>query len=130
MLAESREPPGWRPTAEESASIDDNPGARLRKTGAGSSFEEETHTRAISAHGALILMSTPVSRGERLTLSNIQTKAALECVVATRQRKGEHHKREWSSRYQSYVLARGLSAKRLDAPSPRCEIREKKDESR
>src|SRR6267142_4136049 len=45
------------------------------KTGAGSSFEEETHTRAISAHGALILMSTPVSRGERLTLSNIQTKA-------------------------------------------------------
>jgi hypothetical protein len=45
-------------------------------------FEEETHTRAISAHGALILMSTPVYRGQRLTLSNIQTKAALECVVA------------------------------------------------
>src|SRR5882724_4984617 len=49
---------------------------------AGLPFEEETHTRAISAHGALILMSTPVSRGQRLTLSNIQTKAALECVVA------------------------------------------------
>src|SRR5712692_1913861 len=45
-------------------------------------FEEETHTRAISAHGALILVSTPVYRGQRLTLSNIQTKAALECVVA------------------------------------------------
>jgi hypothetical protein len=52
------------------------------KTGGESPFEEETHTRAISAHGALILMSTPVSRGQRLTLSNIQTKAALECVVA------------------------------------------------
>src|SRR5713226_8217147 len=52
------------------------------QTGAGSPFEEETHTRAISAHGALVLMSTPVYRGQRLTLSNIQTKAALECVVA------------------------------------------------
>jgi hypothetical protein len=48
----------------------------------GSSFEEETHTRAISAHGALILVSTQVYRGQRLTLSNVQTKAALECVVA------------------------------------------------
>ncbi len=45
-------------------------------------FEEETHTRAISAHGGLILVSTQVDRGQRLTLSNVQTKAALECVVA------------------------------------------------
>src|SRR6267378_245654 len=49
---------------------------------AGSPFEEETHTRAISAHGALLLVSTQVLRGQRLTLSNVQTKAALECVVA------------------------------------------------
>jgi c-di-GMP-binding flagellar brake protein YcgR len=48
----------------------------------GSHFEEETHTLAISAHGALILMSTQVYRGQRLTLSNLQTKASLECVVA------------------------------------------------
>src|SRR6266850_806548 len=61
------------------------------QTGAGSPFEEETHTRAISAHGALILVSTPVYRGQRVTLSNIQTKAALECVVAhIDRRKGEH----------------------------------------
>jgi hypothetical protein len=61
------------------------------KTGAGSPFEEETHTRAISAHGALIPVLTPVYRGQRLTLSNIQTKAALECVVAhIDRRKGEH----------------------------------------
>src|SRR6266403_3195282 len=60
------------------------------KTGAGSPFEEETHTRAISAHGALILVSTPVYRGQRLTLSNIQTRSALECVVAhIDRRKGE-----------------------------------------
>ena len=49
---------------------------------AGSPFEEETRTVAISAHGALILVSTQVHRGQRLTLSNVQTKAALECVVA------------------------------------------------
>ena len=52
------------------------------KSGAGARFEEEAHTRAISAHGGLILLSTQVYRGQRLTLSNVQTKAALECVVA------------------------------------------------
>jgi PilZ domain-containing protein len=52
------------------------------KTGAGPPFEEETQTLAISAHGALILVSTQVYRGQQLTLSNVQTKAALECVVA------------------------------------------------
>jgi hypothetical protein len=52
------------------------------QTGRGSPFEEETHTRAISAHGALILLSNQVHRGQRLTLANLQTKAALECVVA------------------------------------------------
>jgi PilZ domain len=52
------------------------------QTGIGSHFEEETRTVAISAHGALILVSTQVHRGQRLTLLNVQTKAALECVVA------------------------------------------------
>jgi hypothetical protein len=52
------------------------------QTDVGLHFEEETQTRAISAHGALILVSTQVYRGQRLTLSNVQTKAALECVVA------------------------------------------------
>ena len=56
-------------------------------------FDEETHTRAISAHGALILVSTQVHRGQRLTLSNLQTKAALECVVAhiDRHQRGHPH---------------------------------------
>src|SRR6202521_5418846 len=54
----------------------------LGKTDVGLLFEEETHTRAISAHGALILVSTQMYRGQRLTLSNVQTNAALECVVA------------------------------------------------
>jgi PilZ domain-containing protein len=57
----------------------------------GGPFEEDTETRAISAHGALILMSTHVYRGQRLSLSNVQTKAALECVVAhIARRRGEH----------------------------------------
>jgi len=59
--------------------------------GVGLPFEEETHTRAISAHGALILMSTQVYRGQRLTLSNVQTKAALECVVAHIARRQSEH---------------------------------------
>jgi hypothetical protein len=57
------------------------------QTSVGLPFDEETHTRAISAHGALILVSTQVHRGQRLTLSNVQTKAALECVVAHIDRK-------------------------------------------
>jgi len=52
------------------------------QTSAGLPFDEETYTRAISAHGALILVSTQVHRGQRLSLSNLQTRAALECVVA------------------------------------------------
>ncbi len=44
--------------------------------------EEETYTLAVSAHGALLAFSVPVYRGQRLTLSNPQTKAKLECVVA------------------------------------------------
>jgi c-di-GMP-binding flagellar brake protein YcgR len=57
----------------------------------GSPFEEDTHTRAISAHGALILVSTQVYRGQRLTLSSVQAKAALECVVAHIDRRQSDH---------------------------------------
>jgi len=45
-------------------------------------FEEETETLAVSAHGALIRVSMQVKKGQRLALSNVQTKGALECVVA------------------------------------------------
>jgi hypothetical protein len=44
--------------------------------------EEEAHTLAVSAHGALVAVSAPLYRGQRLTLSNPQTKDSLECVVA------------------------------------------------
>src|SRR5467141_3801436 len=61
------------------------------QAGGGMAFEEETHTRAISAHGALILVSAHVQRGQRLTLLNIQTKGALECVVAHIDRHQKDH---------------------------------------
>jgi hypothetical protein len=51
------------------------------QAGAAAFFEEDTHTLAISAHGALIVVAAPVYRGQRFTLSNIPTNAALECVV-------------------------------------------------
>jgi hypothetical protein len=50
--------------------------------GAASFFEEDTYTLAISVHGALLIVTGPVYRGQRFTLSNMQTKAALECIVA------------------------------------------------
>lgn len=48
----------------------------------GNRWQEETHTVAVSAHGALLVLKAPVSRGQRLSLTNLSTKAALECLVA------------------------------------------------
>jgi PilZ domain-containing protein len=48
----------------------------------GSRFEEETYTLVISANGALILLSAPVDKGQRLNLLNMRTEDAAECVVA------------------------------------------------
>jgi hypothetical protein len=58
------------------------------KTDLGVLVEEETHTLAISAHGALLLAPIEVHRGQRLTLSNVHTSASLECVVAHLERRG------------------------------------------
>jgi hypothetical protein len=49
----------------------------------GSQFDEETHTLVIGANGALVLLSTPVEKGQRLKLLNISTADAAECVVAS-----------------------------------------------
>jgi hypothetical protein len=48
----------------------------------GAKFEVETHTLSISPHGALLVLVPTVQRGQRFILANLQTKAALECVVA------------------------------------------------
>jgi hypothetical protein len=48
----------------------------------GSSFKENTHTIIISPLGALILILASVRIGQRLVLSNIRTRAIVECTVA------------------------------------------------
>jgi len=48
----------------------------------GAPFEEETHTLAISAHGALILLAMSVNKGERVTLLNVRTESTAECSIA------------------------------------------------
>lgn len=45
------------------------------------SFTEETETLAINAHGALILMTTRVTSGGKLTLIHQRTKEQQECHV-------------------------------------------------
>jgi len=47
----------------------------------GAPFEERTETTIVSAHGALILLSRALDKGQPLSLASVQTKAAVECVV-------------------------------------------------
>jgi PilZ domain-containing protein len=55
-----------------------------------SRFNEETHTLALNAHGALILLSASVGKGQRLELLNIATGDRAECIVAhVGQREGD-----------------------------------------
>jgi PilZ domain-containing protein len=48
----------------------------------GSPFEEKTHTQAVSAHGALVLLSAAVNKGQHLVLTDDRQKESVECVVA------------------------------------------------
>jgi hypothetical protein len=54
----------------------------------GARFTEDTHTVEISALGGLVILQTPVKRGQRLVLSNPQTKMTVECLVAHHEAKG------------------------------------------
>jgi PilZ domain-containing protein len=51
------------------------------KGAAGQSFQEETATQAVNAHGALVLMKQTVAHGQRLVLTNVTTKQDIECRV-------------------------------------------------
>ena len=56
----------------------------------GSPFEEETHTLAVNANGALVLLSVSARKGQLLRLLNTATGGNAECVVAyLGQRKGD-----------------------------------------
>ena len=47
-----------------------------------SKFDEQTHTLAVNAHGASILLSASVKNGQRINLVNEATGGKAECVVA------------------------------------------------
>jgi hypothetical protein len=52
------------------------------KNSIGSQFEEETYTQTLSAHGALIFLSTNVIKGQPITLSNSPPNGTVKCTVA------------------------------------------------
>src|SRR5215813_8902515 len=55
---------------------------RLRGANAqGASFEEETETLAISAHGALVLLQTRLTSGTKIQLQHKKTLDEQECHV-------------------------------------------------
>lgn len=55
---------------------------RVRGTDAqGKTFEEETETLAINAHGALILISARVTSGSKVLMQNKRTQEEQECHV-------------------------------------------------
>ena len=47
------------------------------------SFEEETHTLIVNAHGALIALAGKVTKGQKLRVTNRATKAEQVCRVAS-----------------------------------------------
>jgi hypothetical protein len=49
----------------------------------GARLAEDTYTSEVNAHGGSILLSAPVKEGQRLVLSHLQTKAAIECLVVS-----------------------------------------------
>ena len=51
-------------------------------------FTEDTQTIQISGFGCLVTLKTPVSRGKRVTLTNLQTKITVECMVAHHEASG------------------------------------------
>jgi hypothetical protein len=45
-------------------------------------FDEQTHTLAVNAHGASILLFASVKKGQRLKLVNVATEDEAECIIA------------------------------------------------
>jgi hypothetical protein len=54
----------------------------VRGTSGGKPFEEETKTTTVNAHGCLISLATPVTRGQHVSIVNPKTAEEVECKVA------------------------------------------------
>lgn len=46
-------------------------------------FEEETHTIVVNVHGALVVLAGPVTKGQKLRLTNRATREVRMCRVAS-----------------------------------------------
>ena len=57
-------------------------------TSQGARFTEDTRTLQISGFGCLVPLKTPLNRGKRVTLTNLQTKITVECLVAHHEASG------------------------------------------
>jgi len=55
----------------------------VRGKHAGQSFEEQTQTISVSAHGGLIRMATKVIRGQAISIVNAKTAEELPCTVTS-----------------------------------------------
>ena len=45
------------------------------------SLKEETHTIVVNAHGALVEMGTQLDAGQQVSMRNVRTNDAVDCVV-------------------------------------------------
>jgi hypothetical protein len=54
----------------------------VRGTSKGKPFEEETKTTTVNANGCLVSLSTPVTRGQQVSIVNSKTVEELLCNVA------------------------------------------------
>ena|SRR5579863_45172 len=45
-------------------------------------FEEKASTESVNAHGCMIRLARVVNRGQKLTLTNVKSREAIECRVA------------------------------------------------
>ena len=54
----------------------------------GTRFVEDTNTVEISAYGGSVILHTPMKRGQRIVLTNLQSKETVECLVVYHEAKG------------------------------------------
>lgn len=53
----------------------------IRGKNGNQSFEEETHTLMVNAHGCLVLLAVPVTRNQQILVVNLKTAEELPCTV-------------------------------------------------
>ncbi len=54
----------------------------VRGTSGGKPFQEETKTTTVNAHGCLLSLATPVTRGQQVSIVNPKTAEEVACNVA------------------------------------------------